>query len=234
MKAIVYHSGSFQGSQLNWSAFVKEAAAIFKAVLWMSFYLTDSEVIIHSDHKPLQKFIYVLTANDRVNDWAFQIHAICRMVHFQFIQGTSNILSDSLSRLSYYDLYEKPKLEKPCFEFNNLKVEVSEDMYKPLKTAYQDEGLSIFILTQDPTGTPDSDAQQIHVKLKKKISRQSIIQLQQKEFVGIIKKVEKHKEKLSHLYIIDQEGILKKNRERKQCETRSNRGAQGPYKSTTV
>ena len=41
LKAIVYHSGSFQGSQLNWSAFVKEAAAIFKAVLQMSFYLTD-------------------------------------------------------------------------------------------------------------------------------------------------------------------------------------------------
>ena len=162
LKAIAYHSGSFQGSQLNWSAFVKEAAAIFKAVLRMSFYLTESEVIIHSNHKPLQKFIYALTANDRVNDWAFQIHAICRMIHFQFIKGTSNVLSDSLSRLSYYDLYEKPKPEKPGFEFGKPKVEVSEDMYKPLKTAYQDEGLSIFTLTQDPTGTPDSDAQQIH------------------------------------------------------------------------
>ena len=96
LKAIVYHSGSFQGSQLNWCAFVKEAAAIFKAVLQISLYLTDSEVIIHSDHKPLQKFIYALTVNDRVNDWAFQIHAICRMVHFQFIKGTSNVLSDSL------------------------------------------------------------------------------------------------------------------------------------------
>ena len=117
---------------------MKEAAAIFKAVLRMSFYLTDSEVIIHSDHKPLQKFIYALTANDRVNDWAFQIHAICRMIHFQFIKGTSNVLSDSLSRLSYYDLYEKPKPEKPGFEFGKPKVEVSEDMYKPLKTAYQD------------------------------------------------------------------------------------------------
>ena len=159
LKAIVYHSGSFQGSQLNWSAFVKEAAAIFKAVLQMSFYLTDSEVIIHSDHKPLQKFIYALTANDRVNDWVFQIHAICRTVHFQFIKGTLNVLSDSLSRLSYYNLYEKLKLEKPGFEFNKPQVEVSEDMYKPLKMAYQDEGLSVFILTQDPTGTLDSDAQ---------------------------------------------------------------------------
>ena len=51
---------------------------------------------------------------------------------------------------------------------------------------------------------------QIHIELEKKIPRQSIIKLQQKEFVGIIKKVEKHKEKLSHLYIIDQEGILKR------------------------
>ena len=33
LKAIVYHSSSFQGLQLNWSAFVKEVAAIFKAVL---------------------------------------------------------------------------------------------------------------------------------------------------------------------------------------------------------
>ena len=145
LKAIAYHSGSFQGSQLNGSAFVKEVAAIFKPVLRMSFYLTDSEVIIHSDHKPLQKFIYALTANDRVNDWAFQIHVICRMIHFQFIKGTSNVLSDSLSRLSYYNLYEKPKPEKPGFEFGKPKVDVSEDMYKPLKTAYQDEGLSIFM-----------------------------------------------------------------------------------------
>ena len=45
----------------------------------------------------------------------------------------SNVLSDSLSRLSYYDLYEKPKPEKPGFEFGKPKVEVSEDMYKPLK-----------------------------------------------------------------------------------------------------
>ena len=176
----------------------------------MSFYLTDSEVIIHSAHKPLQKFIYALTANDRVNDWAFQIHAICRTIHFHFIKGMSNVLSDSLSRLSYYDLYEKPKPEKPGFEFGKPKVEVSEDMYKPLKTAYQDEGLSIFTLTQDPTRDLDSDAQQIHVKLKKIISKETIRQLQQKEFNGILGKVEKHKEKLSHLYLIDKEGILRR------------------------
>ena len=86
LKAIVYHSGSFQGSQLAWLAFVKESFSIFKSVLRMSFYLTDSHVIIHSDHKPLQKFIYAITANDRVNDWSFQIHAICRSINLSTLK----------------------------------------------------------------------------------------------------------------------------------------------------
>ena len=64
LKAIVYHSGSFQGSQLAWSAFVKESFSILKSILRMTFHLTDSHVIIHSDHKLLQKFIYAITAND--------------------------------------------------------------------------------------------------------------------------------------------------------------------------
>ena len=75
--------------------------------------------------------------------------------------------------------------------------------------AYQDE-VSIFFLTQDPVSTQDTEAHEIHVKLKKKIPKQSIIRLQRKEFAGIIKKVEKNKEKLSHLYILDDEGVLKR------------------------
>ena len=136
LKAIAYHSGSFQGSQLAWSAFVKESFSIFKSILRMTFYLTDSHVIIHSDHKPLQKFIYAVTANDRVNDWSFQIHAICQSINFEYIKGAANVQSDSLSRLSYYELYEKPKPEKEGYKFNKPIVEVDESMYKPVETAY--------------------------------------------------------------------------------------------------
>ena len=82
LRAIVFHSGSFSWTQQNWSAFVKESMAIFKAVLRMSFYLTDSDVLIHSDHKLLEKFVYAITANARVNDWSFQIHAICKSIMF--------------------------------------------------------------------------------------------------------------------------------------------------------
>ena len=208
LKAIVYHSGSFQGSQLAWSAFVKESFSIFKSILRMSFYLTDSHVIIHSDHKPLQKFIYAITANNRVNDWSFQIHAICHSIHFEYIKGAATVLSDSLSRLSYYELYEEPKPEKEGYEFNKPIVEVDESMYKPIQTAYQDE-LGVFILSQDPGGNVDADMKDIHVALQKKIPKEQIIKLQQEEFAGVIKNVKKHQEKLSHLYIIDKEGILK-------------------------
>ena len=209
LKPIVYHSGSFQGSQLAWSAFVKESASIFKSILRMSFYLTDSEVVIHSDHKPLQKFIYAIRANDRVNDWAFQIHAICRTITFEFISGKSNILSDSLSRLSYYDLYEATKPEREGFEFNKPIVDVDPSLYKPVKMAYHDE-LSVFILSQDPNGDTDSEVLEVHTRLQKKIPNEQIVKLQQEEFGGIIKKVKKHKEKLSHLYTLDEHGILKR------------------------
>ena len=177
----------------------------------MSFYLMDSHVLIHSDHRPLQKFIYGLTVNERVNDWAFQIHAICRLIQFEYITGSSNTLSDSLSRLHYYDLYDEPKPDKPGFEFNKPEVVIEdESLYKLLKSTYQDKGLNVFVLTLDPNGTPDKDAQQIHVKLTKKVPLQSIINLQQKEFVSIIKNVRKYGEKLSHLYIIDGNGILRR------------------------
>ena len=209
LRAIVYHSGSFQGSQISWSAFVKESASIFKGILRMSFYLTDSHVIIHSDHKPLQKFIYAVTANDRVNDWSFQIHAICKSIEFVHIKGTSNVLSDSLSRLKYHELYEEPRPEKEGFEFNKPKVELDESTYKPVQTAYQDE-LSVFTLSQDPQGNVEVDAQETHVSLQKKIKNERLVQLQQEEFKGILKNVHKHGDKLSHLYVTDDKGILKR------------------------
>ena len=82
-------------------------------------------------------------------------------------------------------------------------------MYKPVKTAYHDE-LSVFILSQDPNGDTDSEVLEVHTRLQNKIPNEQIIKLQQEEFGGIIKKVKKHKEKLSHLYTLDEHGILKR------------------------
>ena len=54
---VSYISGLFRGSQLNWAALMKDAYAIYMSVRKLSFYLTNADVIIRSDHLPLKKFL---------------------------------------------------------------------------------------------------------------------------------------------------------------------------------
>ena len=70
---ICYVSGQFRGSQLNWAALMKEAYAIYMSVRRLSFYVTDAEVTIRSDHLPLKKFLNKQTMNSKVNNWAVEL-----------------------------------------------------------------------------------------------------------------------------------------------------------------
>ena len=54
---VTYVSGLFRGSQLNWAALTEEAYAIYMSVKKLSFYLTDAEITLRSDHLPLQCFL---------------------------------------------------------------------------------------------------------------------------------------------------------------------------------
>ena len=90
---ICYVSGQFRGSQLNWAALTKETYAIYMSVRRLSFYVTDAEVTIRSDHLPLKKFLNKQTMNSKVNNWEqFRLH-------LEWIPGTRNLLADSLSHL---------------------------------------------------------------------------------------------------------------------------------------
>ena len=94
---ICYVSGQFRGSQLNWAALTKEAYAIYMSVRRLSFYVTDVEVTIRSDHLPLRKFLNKQTMNSQVNNWAVELEQF--RLHLEWIPGTQNLLADSLSRL---------------------------------------------------------------------------------------------------------------------------------------
>ena len=94
---IYYVSGQFKGSQLNWAALTKEAYAIYMSVRRLSFYVTDAEVTISSDHLPLKKFLNKQTMNLKVNNWAVELEQF--RLHLEWIPGTRNLLADSLSRL---------------------------------------------------------------------------------------------------------------------------------------
>ena len=54
---VAFVSGLFRGSQLNWAALTKEAFAIYMSIKKLSFYLTDAQILLRSDHKPLEKFL---------------------------------------------------------------------------------------------------------------------------------------------------------------------------------
>ena len=66
---VAFVSGLFRGSQLNWAALTKEAFAIYMSVKKLSFYLTDAQILLRSDHKPLEKFLLKNTLNSKVNNW---------------------------------------------------------------------------------------------------------------------------------------------------------------------
>ena len=98
---VMYMSGLFRGSQLNWAALTKEAYAIYMSVKRLSFYLTDAEITLGSDHLPLKKFLLKNTLNSKVNNWAVELETF--NIHFERISGIWNTLADTLSRIVRMD-----------------------------------------------------------------------------------------------------------------------------------
>ena len=79
---VSYVSGLFCGSQLNWSALMKEAYAIYMYVKKSTFYLTGHEIILRSDHLPLKRFLRIMTLIETVNNWSTEIESfIINFVH---------------------------------------------------------------------------------------------------------------------------------------------------------
>ena len=98
---VAFVSDLFRGSQLNWAALTKEAFAIYMSVKKLSFYLTDAQILLRSDHKPLEKFLLKNTLNSKVNNWAMELEAF--NIQFDYIKGSNNILADTLSHLIVID-----------------------------------------------------------------------------------------------------------------------------------
>ena len=65
------------------------------------FYLTDAQIPLRCDHKPLEKFLLKNTLNSKVNNWAMELEAF--NIQFDYIKESNNILADTLSRLIAID-----------------------------------------------------------------------------------------------------------------------------------
>ena len=143
---VAFVSGLFRGSQLNWAALMKEAFAIYMSVKKLSFYLTDAQILLRSDHKPLEKFLLKYTLNSKVNNWAMELEAF--NIQFDYIKGSNNILADTLSRLiaidpdtpttpeeqgyefGYAIFEEFPKVQTKTYEVNEVIVGTNKEIIK--------------------------------------------------------------------------------------------------------
>ena len=103
---VTYVSGLFRGSQINWAVLTKEAYAIYMSVKKLSFYLTNADVLIRSDHLLLKKFLNKNTMNAKINNWAIELETY--NLKFEYIQGTKNTPVDTLSRLIQLDPDDEP------------------------------------------------------------------------------------------------------------------------------
>ena len=137
-------SGLFRGSQLNWAALTKEAFAIYMSVKKLSFCLTDAQILLRSDHKPLEKFLLKNTLNSKVNNWAMELEAF--NIQFDYIKGSNNILVDTLSHFiaidpdtpttpkgqgyefGYAIFEEFPKVKTKTYEVNEVIVGTNKEI----------------------------------------------------------------------------------------------------------
>jgi hypothetical protein len=112
---VVYASGLFRGSQLNWAAMTKEAYAIYMVSKKLSFYTVAAQILLRSDHLPLKRFLSQQTMNSKVNNWAVELS--CHKFTFEHISGPKNVLADTLSRLLDFNPDLAPTPEPPGEEF---------------------------------------------------------------------------------------------------------------------
>ena len=96
---ITYQSGTFTLSQINWSTHGKDMYTMMMSFHKMAFYLQDAEMVIQSDHAPLQRLIKNKTKNVLTQNQTLEILSISPHVTIQHIKCKDNILVDRLSHL---------------------------------------------------------------------------------------------------------------------------------------
>ena len=124
---VAFVSGLFRGSQLNWVVLTKEAYAICMSVKNLSFYLIQADVLLKSDHLPLNIFLHKNTLNSKVNNWAVELESF--NIWFEHIKSQNNILADTLSCLIDIDPDTQLTPEGDGYEFGYAVFEELPDIH---------------------------------------------------------------------------------------------------------
>ena len=122
----------------------------------LSFYLTDADILLESDHLPLKKFLQKNTLNNKVNNWAMELEAF--NIRFKHVSGKANILVDMLSCL--VDINPDAKLDP-----ENAGWEFGYYIFESLPKLSSEDIVQICeILSGENVIRPDPDVQQPFVQ----------------------------------------------------------------------
>ena len=198
---VTFVSGLFRGSQLNWAALTKEAFAIYMSVKKLSFYLTDAQILLRSDHKPLEKFLHKNTLNSKVNNWAMELEAFD--IEFDYIKGSNNVLVDTMSRLVDINLDTQQHPEGPGYEFGYA---VFEEFPEVKTNTYE---VNEVIVGTQKENKSDPDLQDTLQCIKNPITLERLKRLQEQDAnIESLKHKLKHNKLDREYYSLDEHELL--------------------------
>ena len=198
---VAFVSGLFRGSQLNWAALMKEAFAIYMFVKKLSFYLTDAQILLRSDHKPLEKFLQKNTLNSKVNNWAMELEAF--NIQFDYIKGSSNVLADTLSCLIAIDPDTPLTPEGQGYEFSYA---IFEEFPEVKTNTYE---VNEVIVGTKKEIKNDPDLQDTLQCIENPIAPQRLKRLQQQDAnIETLKCKLQHNKLDKEYYSMDENGLL--------------------------
>ena len=199
---VAFVSGLFRGSQLNWAALTKEAFAIYMSIKKLSFYLTDAQILLRSDYKPLEKFLLKNTLNSKVNNWAMELEAF--NIQFDYIKGSNNILADTLSHLISIDPDTPTTPEEPGYEFGYA---IFEEFPKVTTTTY--EVNEVIVGTNTEIFKNDPELQNSLQCIENPIAPQKLQKLQQQDTnIEILKRKLRNNRLDKEYYSLDEKELL--------------------------
>ena len=90
-------SHTFMDTHYKWSNPKQEGCGVHYTLTKWNYYLWGSDIILHNDHKSLQKFLNGENAINKVNHWPLELATY--NITFEWISGACNKAADCLSRL---------------------------------------------------------------------------------------------------------------------------------------
>ena len=92
---VVFLCHAFTDTQWKWNTTEQKVYSIYYAVTEQNYYVQGSDITVHNDYKPLQKFLNGKNANNKINGW-FLVLATYNITS-EWISGAHKKAADCLS-----------------------------------------------------------------------------------------------------------------------------------------